>query len=132
MNRFMQSFLYAYQSEAGQEDLPAGGDAPKTFTAEEVQAAIAAAVEAEVAGLKAKTDELLAEKKAGDKRRQEAEEARKMAEQKVMKEEGRFDEFEKTIRGQYDPVIAEKDARLSAMQNPVSYTHLTLPTTPYV
>lgn len=117
MNRFMQSFLYAYQSEAGEEEKPAGGDAPKTFTAEEVQAAIAAAVEAEVAGLKAKTDELLAEKKAGDKRRQEAEEARKLAEQKAMKEEGRFDEFEKTIRGQYDPLIAERDARLSAMQN---------------
>lgn len=117
MNRFMKSFLYTYQSEAGDGDQPAGGDAAKTFTAEEVQAAIAAAVQAEVAGLKAKTDELLAEKKAGDKRRQEAEEARKLAEQKAMKEEGRFDEFEKTIRGQYDPLIAEKDAQLSAMQN---------------
>jgi len=99
MNRFMQSFLYAYQSEAGEGDQPGGG-APKTFTAEEVQAAIAAAVADEVAGLKASRDELLAEKKAGDKRRQEAEEARKLAEQRAMKEEGRFDEFEKTIRGQ--------------------------------
>lgn len=117
MNRFMQSFLYAYQSEAGEEEKPAGGDAPKTFTAEEVQAAIAAAVEAEVAGLKANNEALLSEKKEALRKAAAVEEQERIARQEALKNAGNMEEFEKTIRGQYDPVIAEKDARLSAMQN---------------
>ena len=55
MNRFLR---YPFQEEAGAEDKVGGGDAPKMFTAEEVQALI----EKEVAGLKANQEALLAEK----------------------------------------------------------------------
>ena len=56
MNRFLR---YPFQEEAGAEDIAGGGDAPKMFTAEEVQAPI----EKKVAGLKANQEALLAEKK---------------------------------------------------------------------
>lgn len=56
MNRFLH---YPFQEEAGAEDKSGGGDAPKMFTAEEVQALI----EKEVAGLKANQEALLLRRK---------------------------------------------------------------------
>ena len=112
MNRFLR---YPFQEEAGAEDKAGGGDAPKMFTAEEVQALI----EKEVAGLKANQEALLAEKKEAARKAKEAEEERQRAHQEALKAAGKMDEFEKTIRGQYEPVLAEKDAKYSALASRV-------------
>ena len=112
MNRFLR---YPLQEEAIDDNKPAGGDAPKTFTAEEVKAMI----EQEVAGLKANNEALLSEKKEAARRAKEAEEERQRAHQEALKSAGKMDEFEKTIRGQYEPVLAEKDAKYSALASRV-------------
>ena len=112
MNRFLR---YPLHEEAGAEDKLAGGDAPKTFTADEVKAMI----EQEVAGLKANNEALLSEKKEAARRAKEAEEERQRAHQEALKSAGKMDEFEKTIRGQYEPVLAEKDAKYSALASRV-------------
>ena len=112
MNRFLH---YPLHEEAIDDNKPAGGDAPKTFTAEEVKAMI----EQEVAGLKANNEALLSEKKEAARRAKEAEEERQRAHQEALKSAGKMDEFEKTIRGQYEPVLAEKDAKYSALASRV-------------
>ena len=112
MNRFLR---YPLHEEAIDDHKPAGGDAPKTFTAEEVKAMI----EQEVAGLKANNEALLSEKKEAARRAKEAEEERQRAHQEALKSAGKMDEFEKTIRGQYEPVLAEKDAKYSALASRV-------------
>lgn len=112
MNRFLR---YPLHEEAIDDNKPAGGDAPKTFTMEEVKAMI----EQEVAGLKANNEALLSEKKEAARRAKEAEEERQRAHQEALKSAGKMDEFEKTIRGQYEPVLAEKDAKYSALASRV-------------
>lgn len=112
MNRFLR---YPLHAEAIDDQKPAGGDAPKTFTAEEVKAMI----EQEVAGLKANNEALLTEKKEAARRAKEAEDERQRAHQEALKNAGKMDEFEKTIRGQYEPVLAEKDAKYSALASRV-------------
>lgn len=112
MNRFLR---YPLHEEAIDDNKPAGSDAPKTFTAEEVKAMI----EQEVAGLKANNEALLSEKKEAARRAKEAEEERQRAHQEALKSAGKMDEFEKTIRGQYEPVLAEKDAKYSALASRV-------------
>lgn len=112
MNRFLR---YPLHEEAIDDNKPAGGNAPKTFTLEEVKAMI----EQEVAGLKANNEALLSEKKEAARRAKEAEEERQRAHQEALKSAGKMDEFEKTIRGQYEPVLAEKDAKYSALASRV-------------
>lgn len=112
MNRFLR---YPLHEEAIDDNKPTGGDAPKTFTAEEVKAMI----EQEVAGLKANNEALLSEKKEAARRAKEAEDERQRAHQEALKSAGKMDEFEKTIRGQYEPVLAEKDAKYSALASRV-------------
>lgn len=112
MNRFLQSFLFAYQDEHDDGSQGGGGgDAPKTYTQEEVDALIAK----EVAGLKANRDALLNESKEASRRAKEAEELRQREHQEALKAAGKMDEFEKTIRSQYEPVLAEKDARYNSL-----------------
>jgi hypothetical protein len=108
MNRFLR---YTFREEAGEDLKPAAGDLPKTFTQEEVDAL--------VAGLKANNDALLSEKKEEARKRKEAEEQRQREHQESLKNAGKMDEFEKTIRGQYEPVLAEKDARYTALASRV-------------
>lgn len=112
MNRFLR---YPLHEEAIDDNKPAGGDALKTFTADEVKAM----VEQEVAGLKANNEALLSEKKEAARRAKEAEEERQRAHQEALKSAGKMDEFEKTIRGQYEPVLAEKDAKYTALASRV-------------
>ena len=112
MNRFLR---YPLHEEVIDDNKPAGGDAPKTFTLEEVKAMI----EQEVAGLKADNEALLSEQKEAARRAKEAEEERQRAHQEALKSAGKMDEFEKTIRGQYEPVLAEKDAKYSALASRV-------------
>ncbi|HCR7628374.1 TPA: hypothetical protein OPA44_004494, partial [Shigella sonnei] len=109
MNRFLR---YPLQDEAPDDLKPAGGgDAPKMYTAEEVQAMI----EKEVAGLKANQEALLSEKKEAARRAKEAEEERQRAHQEALKAAGKMDEFEKTIRSQYEPVLKEKEERYASL-----------------
>lgn len=109
MNRFLR---YPLQEEAGQEEKPAGGE---TFTREQVEQMIAE----QVAGLKANNEALLSEKKEATRKAKEAEEQRQREHQESLKNAGKMDEFEKTIRGQYEPVLAEKDARYTALASRV-------------
>ena len=109
MNRFLH---YPLHEEAGQEDKPAGGE---TFTREQVEQMIAE----QVAGLKANNEALLSEKKEATRKAKEAEEQRQREHQEALKNAGKMDEFEKTFRGQYEPVLAEKDARYSALASRV-------------
>lgn len=116
MNRFLR---FPLMNEAGEEDKPAGGAAPQTFAAEQVQKMIAEAVEKEVSGLKANNEALLTEKKEAARKAKEAEEARQQAHQEALKSAGKMDEFEKTIRSQYEPVLKEKEEKYSALANRV-------------
>lgn len=109
MNRFLR---YALCEEAGEEAKPAGGE---VFTREQVEQMIAE----QVAGLKANNEALLSEKKEEARKRKEAEEQRQREHQEALKNAGKMDEFEKTIRGQYEPVLAEKDAKYSALASRV-------------
>jgi hypothetical protein len=107
MNRFMKMYMEAQNPEGG--DNPAAPAAEtKTYTQAELDAAIA--------GLKTKNDELLGEKKSAAQRAKDEEAQRILAQQEAAKSSGKLEEFEKTIRGQYEPQLAERDKRLSAMQ----------------
>lgn len=100
-----------YHSEAGVDGADAGGqgEQPKTYTEAEVAEL--------VAGLKRNNEQLLSEKKAEAKAKQEAEAARILAEQEKAKQSGELEQFEQSLRKQYEPVIAEKDAKLTALAN---------------
>jgi len=108
MNRFLR---FPLMNEAGEDDKPAGGAPVKTYTEEEVAEL--------VAGLKANNEALLSEKKEALRKAKEEEAARQREHQESLKNAGKMDEFEKTIRGQYEPVLAEKDAKYSALANRV-------------
>ena len=104
-----RNMVRKYYSEAGADGADSGGQgATKTYTQEEVDAL--------VSGLKSNTEKLLAEKKDAARKAKEAEDARLLAEQEKAKQSGELEKFEKSIRDQYDPVIAEKDARLVARE----------------
>lgn len=110
MNRFLK---YPLLAEAG-EDLKPAGDV-KTFTLEQVQQMIAD----EVAGLKANNEALLSEKKEAARKAKEADEARQREHQESLKNAGKMDEFEKTIRSQYEPVLQEKEQRYATLASRV-------------
>lgn len=113
MNRFLR---YTFREEAGEEHKPGAGD---TFTKEQVEQLIAAAVEKEVSGLKTNNEALLSEKKEALRKAKELEDARQREHQESLKNAGKMDEFEKTIRSQYEPVLAEKDARYTTLASRV-------------
>lgn len=92
-------------SEVIEDKEPQPAPAPKLYTEEEV------------AGLKANAAALLAEKKEMQKKAKEAEDARILAEQEQAKKSGELEQFEQSLRKQYEPVIAEKDAKLTALAN---------------
>lgn len=105
-----RNMIRKYYSEAGADGADAGGAGEvKTYTQEEVDAL--------VQGLKSNNEKLLSEKKAEAKAKQEAEAARILAEQEKAKQSGELEEFEQSLRKQYEPVIAEKDAKLTALAN---------------
>lgn len=108
-----RNMVSKYYSEAGADGADAGGSgsegAAKTYTQEEVDAL--------VSGLKSNTEKLLAEKKDAARKAKEAEDARLLAEQERAKKSGELEQFEQSLRKQYDPVIAEKEARIAAMSD---------------
>lgn len=108
MNRFLR---FPLQEEAPDDLKPAGGDAPKTYTEAEVAEL--------VAGLKANNEALLTEKKEAARKAKEAEEQERLARQEALKSAGKMDEFEKTIRSQYEPVLKEKEEKYSALASRV-------------
>lgn len=96
-----------FMEEAGAEEKQGAGDVPKTFTQEEVDEL--------VKGLKGNSEKLLGENKEFKRRLKEQEEADLQRQQEHARNQGKLEEFEKSLRKQYDPVIAEKDARLTMM-----------------
>lgn len=107
MNRFLH---FPLMNEAGEEGKPAAAE-PKTYTEAEVAEL--------VAGLKANNEALLSEKKEASRKAAAAEEERQRAHQEALKSAGKMDEFEKTIRSQYEPVLKEKEEKYSALANRV-------------
>lgn len=83
----------------------------KTYSEEEVAALIA--------GLKSNNEALLAEKKEIARKAKEAEDARQLQHQEALKNAGKMDEFEKTIRSQYEPVLKEKEERYASLASRV-------------
>lgn len=105
-----RNMVRKYYSEAGTDGADGGGQgATKTYTQEEVDAL--------VSGLKSNTEKLLAEKKDAARKAKEADDARLLAEQEKAKQSGELEQFEQSLRKQYDPVIAEKDAKLTALSD---------------
>lgn len=105
-----RNMIRKYYSEAGADGADAGGAGEaKTYTEAEVAEL--------VAGLKRNNEQLLAEKKEAARQRKEAEEARILSEQEQAKKSGELEQFEQSLRKQYDPVIAEKEARIKAMSD---------------
>ena len=109
-----RNMFLKYHSEAGDDGAAGGGNTEpvKTYTQAEVDEM--------TNGLKLKVNQLLDEKKGTQRAAQEAEQARIAAEQERAKQAGKLDEFEKTIRSQYEPVIAERDAKLNALTSRVT------------
>lgn len=93
-------------NEAG-EGGEGGGGTPRTYTQEEFDAA--------VAGLKSNNEKLLTEKKEAKRLADEAAAAKLLADQAAAKKSGELEAFEKTLRSQYDPQIAERDSRIGKM-----------------
>ena len=104
----IRNMMRKYYEEAGAEGAAsggAGGEAEKTFTAAEVEAMVAKAVDAAVPGaikgLKQKNDQLIGERRADQER---------IAREKA-RADGKLEEFELSIRAQerekYEPVVAE-------------------------
>lgn len=105
-----------YMAEA--DDVPAGGgadDAGKTYTAAEV----AAMVESETKGMKAKLDELLTEKKSASQKAKEAEAARIAAEQAAARQTGELDKFEASLRDGFEKEKEPLVAKLTALESKV-------------
>lgn len=100
-----------FMEEAGAEDNSGAGGEQKTYSQAEFEAALAE----HTAGLKKNNEALLAEKKEAKRIAEEAAAAKLAADQEAAKKSGQLEEFEKSLRKQYDPVIAEKDARLTMM-----------------
>lgn len=106
MNRFLQSFLSPYQDEVIDDQKGGGGGGEtKTYTQAEVDEM--------VNGLKNQNTALLDEKKKAAQKAREAEAERTRVQQEAAKQSGQMEEFEKSIRGQYDPVIADKDGKIT-------------------
>jgi hypothetical protein len=66
-----------------------------------------------VSGLKTNNEKLLAEKKEAKRVAEEAAAAKLQSDQEAAKNSGKLEEFEKSLRKQYDPLLAEKDALLA-------------------
>lgn len=95
---------------------------PKTFTEDQVNELIAAAVEKETGGLKAKVDELLGESKAAKAKAREEEEARKKAAEEAAKKSGDVEALEKSWMEKYttretelSSAISEKDKIIASL-----------------
>lgn len=102
---------YFFMEEAGAEEKQGAGGVPKTYTQAEFEAALAE----HTAGLKSNNEKLLSEKKEAKRIAEEAAAAKLLADQEAAKNSGKLEEFEKSLRKQYDPVIAEKDSKLTMM-----------------
>lgn len=94
-----------FMEEAGTEDKSAAAATAKTYTEAEVAEL--------VSGLKTNNEKLLAEKKEAKRIAEENAAAKLQSDQEAAKNSGKLEEFEKSLRKQYDPLLAEKDALLA-------------------
>ena len=109
-----RNMMLKYHAEAG-EDGGAGGstgtDTAKTYTQAEVDAM--------VGGLKAKADELLAEKKAVSNKAKEEAAARLLAEQEAAKKSGSLEQLEHSLRGEFNKEKGELSSKLESLTSRV-------------
>ena len=103
---------YRLQEEALEGGEGGGGEAPKTYTQEELDAALK--------GLKDSRDALLTEKKQTAAKAKEAEEARLKAEQEASKKAGELDKFEASLRGEFEKERGGLTAKLEALTQRVT------------
>lgn len=92
-----------------ENEMPKGEE--KTFTEAQVQELIAAAVEKETGGLKAKVDELLTESKAAKAKAKEAEEAKQKAADEAAHKAGDVDALTASWQKKWEEREAEFQAR---------------------
>jgi SMC interacting uncharacterized protein involved in chromosome segregation len=78
-----------------------------------IQTAISSALETETAGLKAKVEELLSEKKTEAEKRKEAEEAAKGKELEAAKAAGKIEEVERALTEQWGGKVSKLEAQLA-------------------
>lgn len=103
---------YRLQEEVNPEGGEGGGEAPKTYTQEELDAALK--------GLKESRDALLTEKKTVAQKAKEAEEARLKAEQEAAKKMGELDKFEESLRSEFEKERGGLTAKLEALTQRVT------------
>jgi hypothetical protein len=104
----MFKLKYRLQEEVNPEGGEGGGgEAPKTYTQEELDAALK--------GLKDSRDALLTEKKQTAAKAKEAEEARLKAEQEASKKAGELDKFEESLRSEFEKERGGLNAKLEAL-----------------
>lgn len=108
-----RNMMLKYHTEA--EGEPAGGGAEPPATKTYTQAE----VDAMVGGLKAKADELLAEKKAVSNKAKEEAAARLLAEQEAAKKSGSLEQLEQSLRGQFDKEKGELSSKLESLTSRV-------------
>ena len=100
-----------------EQDTPKGE--AETFSQDQVNEMIAAAVEKETGGLKSKVDELLGESKAAKAKAKEEAEARAKAADEAAKKSGDVEALEKSWQEKLAQAERERDAQLSGLQSTV-------------
>lgn len=85
------------------------------FIAESQKSAAEAAV-GDVEGLKSKNQELLGKLKEQSKKAQDAEDATKKQQQEAAKLAGQMDEFEASVRGEYEPKIQAYESEIEGLK----------------
>ena len=98
------------------EEVSEGGEGgsteqPRMYTREEL--------DAEIAGLKANNERLLSEKKETARKAKEAEDARILAEQERAKQSGKLEEFEASLRGEFEKERQGLQGRLDSLTSRV-------------
>jgi hypothetical protein len=91
----------------------------KSYSQADLDAAIAAAVEKETGGLKAKVDELLGEKKTAAAKAKEAEEAAQAAKDEAARKAGDIEALEKSWADKLAAANGAKDETISAQQKAI-------------
>jgi hypothetical protein len=108
----MFKLKYRLQEEVNPEGGEGGGgEAPKTYTQEELDAALK--------GLKDSRDALLTEKKQTAAKAREAEEARLKAEQEAAKKMGELDKFEESLRSEFEKEREGFNSQLESLKSNV-------------
>lgn len=108
----MFTLKYRLQEEALEGGEGGGGEAPKTYTQEELDAALK--------GLKDSRDALLTEKKTVAQKAREAEAEALRVSQEAAKKAGELDKFEASLRGEFEKEKGGLTSKLEALTSRVT------------